>query len=42
MAAQDQALQTNAIKVKIDKHEGEATCRMCKNKEDSHSHNKRM
>jgi len=32
MAAQDQALQTNAIKVKIDKHEGEPMCRMCKNR----------
>ena len=27
MATQDQALQTNAIKVKIDKREGEATLR---------------
>jgi len=27
MAAQDQALRTNAIKVKIDKEEGEAMCR---------------
>ena len=33
MAAQDQALQTNAIKLKIDKWEGEATCRMCKSRE---------
>jgi len=38
MAAQDQALQTNAIKVKIDKQEGEATCRMCKNREETVTH----
>jgi len=41
MAAQDQALRTNAIKVKIDKQEGEAMCRMSKNRRDSHTHNKR-
>jgi len=35
MAAQDQALRTNAIKVKIDKHEGKATSRMCKNREEA-------
>jgi len=38
MAAQDQALRTNAIKVKIDKQEGEATCRMCKNREETVTH----
>jgi len=40
MAAQDQALRTNAIKVKIDKQEGEAMCRMCKNTEETATHNK--
>jgi len=38
MAAQDQALQTNAIKVKIDKQEGEAMCSMCKNREETVTH----
>jgi len=38
MAAQDQALRTNAIKVKIDKQEGEAMCRMCKNREETVTH----
>jgi len=38
MAAQDQALRTNAIKVKIDKQEGEAICRMCKNREETVTH----
>ena len=37
-AAQDQALRTNAIKVKIDKQEGDPTCRMCKAKEESVGH----
>ena len=40
MAAQDQALQTNAIKAKIDKQEGEAMCRMCKNREETVTNNK--
>jgi len=37
MVTQDQALQPtcNAIKVKIDKQECEATCRMCKNTEET-------
>jgi len=38
MAAQDQALRTNAVKVKIDKQEGETTCRMCKNREETVTH----
>jgi len=38
MAAQDQALRTNTIKVKIDKQEGEAMCRMCKNREETVTH----
>jgi len=38
MAAQDQALPTNAIKVKIDKEEGETMCRMCKNREETVKH----
>ena len=38
MAAQDEALRTNAIKVKIDKQEGEAKCRMCKNREETVAH----
>ena len=38
MAAQDQALQSNAIKVKIDKQDGDATCRMCKTKEETIAH----
>jgi len=38
MAAQDQALRTNAIKVNIDKQDGDATCRMCKNIEDTIAH----
>jgi len=45
MAAEDQghqALRTNTIKVKIEKQEGEAMCRMFKNREESHTHNKRM
>jgi len=28
-AAQDQALRTNAITIKIDKQQGEVMCRMC-------------
>ena len=31
-AAQDQALRTNVIKVKIDKQEGDVRCRMCKDR----------
>ena len=38
MAAQDQALHTNAIKVKIDKQDGDTTCRMCKTKEETIAH----
>jgi len=38
MAAQDQALQTNAVKVEIDKWESEAMCRMCKNREETVTH----
>ena len=38
MAAQDQALRTNAIKVKIDKQEDESMCRMCKNREETVTH----
>ena len=36
MAAQ--ALQTNAIKVKIDKQEGETMCRMCKIRKETVRH----
>jgi len=32
MTAQDQALRINVIKVKIDKQEGDARCRMCKDR----------
>ena len=38
MAAQDQALRTNAIKVKIDKQEGDPACRMCKAKDETIAH----
>jgi len=38
MAAQDQALRTNAIKVNIDKQVCEATCRMCMNREETVTH----
>ena len=33
MAAQDQALRINVIKVKIDKQEGDVRCRMCKDRQ---------
>ena len=35
MAAQEHALTTDAIKVKIDKQEGDVTCRMGKNREET-------
>ena len=38
MAAQDEALRTNAIKVKIDKQEGDVRCRMCKDREETVAH----
>ena len=38
MAAQDQALRTNAIKVKIHKQDDDAICRMCKKKEETITH----
>jgi len=37
-AVQDQALRTNAIKVKIDKQEGDVRCRMCKDSEEAVAH----
>ena len=38
MAAQDQELRTNAIKLKTDKQEGDVTCRMCKDREETITH----
>lgn len=38
IAAQDQALRTNAIKVKIDKQKGTAMCRLCGEKEETVDH----
>jgi len=38
MAAQDPALRTNAIIVKIDKQDGYVTCRMCNTKEETIAH----
>ena len=38
VAAQDQALSTNAVKVKIYKQEGTTACRMCKNKDETVGH----
>ena len=38
LAAQDQALRTNAIKAKIDKSQTESKCRMCGNREETVSH----
>ena len=35
MAAQDQALRTNAIKGKLDKQKGDVRYRMCKNREET-------
>ena len=37
-AAQDQALTTNAIKVKIDKQEGDVRCRTCNDREETVAH----
>ena len=38
MAAQDQALRTNAIRAKIDKTTEDSKCRLCKEKEESVDH----
>ena len=38
MAAQDQALRTNAIRAKIDKTTEDSQCRLCKEKEESVDH----
>jgi hypothetical protein len=38
MAAQDQALRTNAIKAKIDKTANDSKCRLCKDKEETVDH----
>ena len=38
MAAQDQALRTNAIKTKIDKTANDIKCRLCKEKEETVDH----
>ena len=38
MAAQDQALLTNAIKTKIDKTANGSKCRLCKEKEETVDH----
>ena len=38
MAAQDQALRTNAIKTKIDKTANDSKCRLCKEKEETVDH----
>ena len=38
MAAQDQALRTNAIRAKIDKTTKDSKCRLCKEKEESVDH----
>lgn len=38
MAAQDQALRTNAIKAKIDKTTADSKCRLCKEKEETVDH----
>ena len=39
MAAQDQAVRTNAIKVKLDKQEGEAMCNIVQDqRRDGHTH----
>jgi len=37
-AAQDQALRTNVIKVKMDKQEDDVKCRMCKDMEETVAH----
>jgi len=38
MAAQDQALRINVIKVKIDNQEGDVRCKMCKDREETLVH----
>ena len=38
MAAQDQALRTNAIKTKIEKTANDSKCRLCKEKEETFDH----
>ena len=38
MAAQDQALRTNAIKTKIDKTVNDSKCRLCNEKEEIVDH----
>jgi len=38
MAAQDQTLRTNVIKVEIDKQEGDVRYRMCKDREETVVH----
>ncbi len=38
LAAQDQALRTNAIKAKVDKTIASAKCRLCKEKDDIIDH----
>ena len=38
IAAQDQALRTNAIKVKIDKVTEDSKCRLCKEKDETIDH----
>ena len=38
MAAQDQTLRTNIIKVKIDKWKGDVRCRMCKDRHATGAH----
>ena len=38
MAAQDQALRTNAIKTKIDRSANDSKCRLCKEKEETVDH----
>jgi len=37
-AAQDQALRTSVIKVKIDKQKGDVRCRTCKDREETVVH----
>ena len=38
MAAQDQAIRTNAIKARIDKTPSDSKCRLCKVKENAIDH----
>ena len=38
MAAQDQAIRTNAIKARIDKTSSNSKCRLCKVKEETIDH----